>query len=50
VPDVWWAQALALACLGCVSLVIGLLLWWTVQGFRQGRLLQAEPVPTALPG
>ncbi|MGV0985580.1 MAG: C4-dicarboxylate ABC transporter [Limnohabitans sp.] len=50
VPDVWWAQALALACLGCVSLVIGLLLWWTVQGLRQGRLLQAEPAPTALPG
>ena len=44
VPDVWWAQALALACLGCVSLVIGLLLWWTVQGLRQGRLLQAELV------
>ena len=50
VPDVWWAQALALTCLGCVSLVIGLLLWWTVQGLWQGRLLQAEPAPTALPG
>jgi tellurite resistance protein len=50
VPDVWWAQALALAWLGCVSLVIGLLLWWTVQGLWQGRLLQAEPAPTTLPG
>lgn len=50
VPDVWWAQALALAWLACVSLVIGLLLWWTVQGLWHGRLLHAEPAPAALAG
>jgi tellurite resistance protein len=47
VPDVPWLQALALSWLGLVSLVIALLLWWTLQGLWQGRLLQAEVAPAA---
>ncbi|PUE11536.1 hypothetical protein B9Z51_04415 [Limnohabitans sp. T6-5] len=47
VPDVPWLQALALAWLTCVSLVIALLLWWTLRGLWQGQLLQAEAAPVA---
>jgi tellurite resistance protein len=47
-PDVAWLQGLALAWLVCVSLLIGWLLWRTVQGLMRGDLLQAEATP-ALP-
>ena len=50
VPDVHGLQMLALAWLGFVTLVIGLLLWRTVLGLVQGYLLQAESahvLPTA---
>ena len=45
VPDVGWLQALALAWLAFVSLLIGWLLWRTVRGLWRGDLLQAEATP-----
>ena len=39
------AHGLAMAWLGWVTLVIGALLWATVRGLLQGRLLLPEPPP-----
>lgn len=40
-------QVLAMTLLPLVSLLIGVLLWVTLQGLRQGKLLVPEPAPPA---